>query len=97
MYTKFSIIVQLGGGELGELWVTYRSQKNSKIKIRTSSANKYHRALVANEVRVLIFDDPAEEKQAQRPCSGFSPARVLLFANITIAKYELVTFLNNKF
>ena len=31
------------------------------------------------------FDEPAEEKQSQRPGFGFSPARVLLvFANISI-------------
>ena len=36
-------------------------------------------ALQRNEVRILIFDDPAEEKRSQRPRSGFSPARVLLF------------------
>ena len=31
-----------------------------------------------DEVQILIFDDPAEEKQSQRLGSGFSPARVLI-------------------
>jgi hypothetical protein len=44
----------------------------------------------------LIFDDPAEERVKHRPGSGFSPARVLLFPNITISKWDLVIFLDNK-
>jgi hypothetical protein len=32
----------------------------SKIKIRTSLAYKAQLALLANEVRILIFDDPSE-------------------------------------
>ena len=39
----------------------------SKIKIRTSLANKAQLALLANEVRILIFDDPAELYELQRP------------------------------
>ena len=39
---------------------SYSSAGSSKIKIRTSLANKAQLALLANEVRILIFDDPAE-------------------------------------
>jgi hypothetical protein len=51
-------------------------------QIRTSLANKAYQALLAIEVRILIFDDPAKstkEKQSQRRQSGFSPVRVLIF------------------
>ena len=37
----------------------------SKIKIRTSLADKAHQDLWANEVPILIFDDPAEEQPSQ--------------------------------
>ena len=40
------------------------SAGSSKIKIRTSLANKYN---LANEARILIFDDPAEQEDGQRP------------------------------
>ena len=33
----------------------------------------------ANEVRILIFDDPAQQEERQRPGSGFCLACVLLF------------------
>jgi hypothetical protein len=36
------------------------SVMRSKIKIRTSSCNKAQLALLQNEVRILIFDDPFE-------------------------------------
>jgi hypothetical protein len=39
---------------------SYSSAGSSKIKIRTSLANRAQLALLANEVRILIFDDPAE-------------------------------------
>ena len=47
----------------------YSSAGSSKIKIRTSLANKAQLALdlLANEVRILIFDDPAENERGQRP------------------------------
>ena len=69
-HTKFST-VHLGGRELGTLWVTHRSQFFPKIKIRTSSPYKAHRALYGDEVRTLIFDDPAEHQVSQRPPTGF--------------------------
>ena len=44
----------------------------SKIKIRTSSRHKAQLALCLDEVRILIFDDPAEQEESQRPefCSA---------------------------
>jgi hypothetical protein len=51
-----------------------------------SLLNKANWALMHDEVRILIFDDPAKEKLSQRPRSGFSPDRILLFANIIIEK-----------
>ena len=39
----------------------------SKIKIRTSSRNKAQLALLRDEVRILIFDDPAENERGQCP------------------------------
>ena len=38
----------------------------SKIKIQTSSRNKAQLALLRDEVRILIFDDPAENERGQR-------------------------------
>ena len=38
----------------------YSSAESSKIKIRTSSRHKANLALWRDEVRILIFDDPAE-------------------------------------
>ena len=40
------------------------SAGSSKIKIRTSLANKYN---FANEAQILIFDDPAEQEDWQCP------------------------------
>ena len=50
----------------------YSSAGSSKIKIRTSLANKAQLALLANEVRILIFDDATENERGQRPefCSA---------------------------
>ena len=44
----------------------------SKIKIRTSSRNKAQIALLRGKVRILIFDDPAENERGKRPkfCSS---------------------------
>ena len=39
----------------------------SKIKIRTSSPYKAEWALYGDGVRILIFDDPAEQERRQRP------------------------------
>jgi hypothetical protein len=39
----------------------------SEIKIRTSSLHKTNLALCGDEVRIVIFDDPAEREQPQRP------------------------------
>ena len=48
------------------------SAGSSKIKIRTSSRHKANLALWRDEVRILIFDDPAENERGQRPefCSA---------------------------
>ena len=46
----------------------------SKIKIRTSSCNKAQLALLHDEVRILIFDDPAE--QEERKCPKFCFAQL---------------------
>ena len=48
------------------------SAGSSKIKIRTSSCSKANLALLHDEVRILIFDDPAEQEDWQRPhfCSS---------------------------
>ena len=46
---------------------SYSSAGSSKIKIRTSSRNKLNLALLRDEVRILIFDDPAELESWQRP------------------------------
>ena len=43
------------------------SAGSSKIKIRTSSPYKANLALYGDEVRILIFDDPAENERGQRP------------------------------
>jgi hypothetical protein len=43
------------------------SAGSSKIKIRASSCNKSQSALLHDEVRILIFDDPAEEEDWQNP------------------------------
>ena len=43
------------------------SAESSKIKIRTSSWHKADLALCHGEVRILIFDDPAELEAWQRP------------------------------
>ncbi len=42
-------------------------QEIQKNNIRTSLPNKAHRALSANEVRILFFDDAAEEKKSRCP------------------------------
>ena len=41
------------------------SAGSSKIKIRTSSRHKARLALWREEVRILIFDDPAENEMGQ--------------------------------
>ena len=46
----------------------------SKIKIRTSSRNKAQLALLRDEVRILIFDDPAENERGQ--CPQFSSTQI---------------------
>jgi hypothetical protein len=54
------------------------SAGSSKIKIRTSSRHKAQLALCLDEVRILIFDDPAELAKRQRPVmvrSGRGPFR----------------------
>ena len=43
----------------------YRSVGSSKIKIRISSWHKAKLALCHDEVRILIFDDPAEQETSQ--------------------------------
>ena len=43
---------------------------SSKIKIRTSSWHKAQLALYHDEVRILIFDDPAEFYERKRPQFG---------------------------
>jgi hypothetical protein len=54
------------------------SAGSSKIKIRTSSRHRANLALWRDEVRILIFDDPAENERGQRPVmvrSGRGPFR----------------------
>jgi hypothetical protein len=46
---------------------SYSSARSSKIKIRTSSPYKAKVALYGDEVRILIFDDPAELYERQSP------------------------------
>ena len=46
---------------------SYSSAGSSKIKIQTSSPYKAQLALYGDEVRILIFDDPAENERGQRP------------------------------
>ena len=48
------------------------SVMRSKIQIRTSSCNKVWSALLHDEVRVWIFDDPAEQEPRQCPQFYFS-------------------------
>jgi hypothetical protein len=43
------------------------SAESSKIKILTSSGSKAGLAVLHDEVRNLIFDDPAEQDDLQRP------------------------------
>ena len=60
-------------------WVEQNSRHYyRKIKIRTSSWHEGNLNLCHDEVRILIFDDPAGEKQSQRPQSEFSTDRVIL-------------------
>ena len=47
-----------------------RDHRKSKFGPWTSLANKSNRALWANEVRILIFDDSAKNERGQRPGSG---------------------------
>ena len=49
---------------------SYSSAGSAKIKIRTSSGHKAKLALCQDEVRILIFDDPAELYERQSPGSG---------------------------
>jgi hypothetical protein len=51
----------------------------SKIKIRTSLADKAQLASLANEVRILIFDDPAENYY-----SISRNARSIVLLNLTV-------------
>jgi hypothetical protein len=54
------------------------SAGSSKIKIRTSSPYNANLALYGDEVRILIFDDPAELEMGERPVmvrSGRGPFR----------------------
>jgi hypothetical protein len=48
----------------------------SKIKIRTSSCHTAKLALWRDEVRTLIFDDPAE--QQDRKCTHFRSAQIVV-------------------
>jgi hypothetical protein len=48
----------------------YRSAGSSKINLRTASRHNAQLALWRDEVRILIFDDPAELEKPQRPGSG---------------------------
>ena len=45
----------------------FSSAGSSKIKIRTSSWHKFRLALCHDEVRILIFDDTAEQKRSESP------------------------------
>jgi hypothetical protein len=45
----------------------YSSAGSSKIKIWTSCWHKAQLALCHDEVRILIFDDAAEQEESQRP------------------------------
>ena len=47
--------------------VSYSSAGSSKIKIRTSLRHKANLALCRNEVRILIFYDPAELEERKCP------------------------------
>jgi hypothetical protein len=49
---------------------------SSKIKIRTSSRNKAQLALLHDEVRISIFDDPAELEAWQRSQSGLMEGKL---------------------
>ena len=54
------------------------SAGSSKIKIWTSSRHKARRSLYGDEVRILIFDDPGELGDSQRPVivrSGRGPVK----------------------
>ena len=53
------------GGRCGSY--TCSSAGSSKIKIRTSSRHKANLVLWRDEVRILIFDDPAELYERKRP------------------------------
>ena len=58
-----------------------------------SLADKSHQALSANEVRILIFDDLAENQASQRPGSGSNTDFYFYFANIKISKCYFVNLL----
>ena len=78
----------------------FSSAGSSKIKIRTSSCNKAHRALSHNVVQILIFDDPAENERSQRPefrytqlynkCTYTAGIHIQLYNKFSL--YELVVF-----
>ena len=64
----------------------------SKIKIRTSSCSKANIALLHDEVRILIFDDPAEQDDRQRLVmvrSGQNPRARAARAPCMEKKYEI--------
>jgi hypothetical protein len=46
---------------------SYSSARSAKIKIRTSSRHIAKLVLCLDEVRILIFDDPAELYEQQHP------------------------------
>jgi hypothetical protein len=50
------------------------SAGSSKIKIRTSSRHNAKFALCLDEVRILIFDDPAKNERGERPRLQFRSA-----------------------
>ena len=61
----------------------------SKIKIRTSLADKANSALWANEVRILIFDDPAEQEEPQ--CPHFHSAQ-LYSSTTSVTIYNTILY-----
>ena len=68
--------------------VTHRSQKFSKIKIRTSSPCKAHLGSYDDEVRILFFDDPAEEKQSKRPVPRYPDSVPPVYSFFPILLYK---------
>jgi hypothetical protein len=69
------------------------SAGSSKIKIRTSSRHKANLALWREEVRILIFDDPAENERGQHPQFCSAQLYIMLLQHVhTTTKFSMYSW-----